>query len=142
MTSNWIARPAFAAALLCAGCASNGALNHGKLADDTTYDRYAGAPIRQFVTFGLKGWEDVGPNKIVIWNGVNEAYLLSLGGICSDLHWSQAIQVRFRSHTVSRFDYVSVGPQDCSIDEIRPLDIRRMKAERASGRNTLKGTSP
>lgn len=132
---------------LAGGCAGNGQrqpgqLNHGQLAPETKYDRYAGAPVKQFVSFGLQGWEEAGANKIVIWNGVNEAYLLSLGGICSELHWSHAIQVRFNTRHVTLFDTVAVGPQQCSIDEIRPLDVRRMKSERASRSKSTTGQTP
>lgn len=117
----------------CAVHAPTAQLRHAtRHANSVDYSSYAGVPIKRFITFGLQGWDDVGPNRIVLWNGVNEAYLVALGGICPELRWSHAIELILPSRSVSQFDSVRVGGQVCSIDEIRPLDIKRLKFDRAA----------
>jgi hypothetical protein len=123
---------AAAAALL--GCASDGSIARVRSDPGQEYAPYAGAPIDGFTTFGLHGWEVAGHDKLVIWNGVNEAYLLTLGGICSELQWVQRVAVTSTTHRVSKFESVHVGRDRCPIDEIRPLDIKRLKADRAKAR--------
>jgi hypothetical protein len=122
------------AVVVLLGCASEGGIARHRSDPGLEYAPYAGAPIDSFITFGLHGWEVAGRDKLVIWNGVNEAYLVTLGGICSELQWVQRVAVTSTTHRVSKFERVHVGRDSCPIDEIRPLDIKRLKADRAKAR--------
>lgn len=131
---------ALAAILPLAGCATDRSIARANTYTEVDYAQYAAAPVQRFVTFGLQGWEVAGRDKLVIWNGVNEAYLLALGGHCPDLQWAQRIAVTSTTRSVSKFETVRVGDRRCTIDEIRPLDVKRLKANRSS--TTVNQTGP
>ena len=94
------------------------------------YESYALAPVRDFTSFDLLWWEPLTRNRLVLWNGVNEAYLVTVWNSCQDLKFAQAIRVTKTGNTISTFEAVKVGRERCQIEEIRPIDVRRMKAER------------
>lgn len=120
---------AFAATALLAGCAADVARLHGM--DTLKYGDYAGPPMDRFTSFHLDGWEAVGPNQVVIWTGVNDAYLLKVWDSCRDLQFVERIGISSTSHTISRLDSVRVGREHCPISEIRRIDVKRMTADRA-----------
>lgn len=127
------------AALSVGGCATTLTRMH---ADGISkYVDYAGAPVDRFTAFRMDGWEAVGKNKLVLWTGVNDAYLLTVWDTCRDLQFAQRIGVTSTAHEVSRFETVRVGHEHCPISEIRPVDIKRMKADRAAAKaNAVNGS--
>jgi len=95
------------------------------------YLPYAGAPVESFQFWNLTQWELVGPEKVVVWPRLQEAYLLTVDAPCSELEWAKAIAVTSSVHRVTvRFDSVKAGRDTCRINEIRPIDIKRLRAER------------
>jgi hypothetical protein len=115
------------AALALAGCASALAkLNAPKL----NYAEYAGEPVRSFYLGNFDGWSAVSKNQLVVWSGMNKAYLLTIQGYCPDLQFAHAIAVTSTGSTVDRFEKVIVGRDRCLIKEIRPLDVKQMKEDR------------
>lgn len=95
------------------------------------YQHYAGEPIDGFTSFdGPKWWEALARDKIVLWNSVNEAYLVTVWDTCPDMMFSHAIRVSSSGNQVTLFDKVHVNRDRCPIKEIRPIDVRRMKQER------------
>ncbi len=99
------------------------------------YLPYAGAPIESFQFWNLTQWELVGPEKVVVWPRLQEAYLLTVDAPCSELEWAKAIAVTSSVHRVTaRFDSVKAGRDTCRINEIRPIDIKRQRAERKVGK--------
>ena len=111
---------ALAAATL-AGCASSPKLD---------YREYAGEPIKSFYMVDYDGWSPVSDNQLVVWTGINKAYLLSVKGYCPDLKFANAIAVTSTANTVDKFEKVIVGRDRCFINEIRPLDTKQMKEDR------------
>jgi len=111
---------ALAAATL-AGCASSPKLD---------YREYAGEPIKSFYMPDYDGWSPVSENQLVVWTGINKAYLLSVKGYCPDLKFANAIAVTSTGNTVDKFEKVIVGKDRCFIDEIRPIDTKQMKEDR------------
>lgn len=111
---------ALAAATL-AGCASSPKLD---------YREYAGEPIKSFYMPDYDGWSPVSENQLVVWTGINKAYLLSVKGYCPDLKFANAIGVTSTGNTVDKFEKVIVGKDRCFIDEIRPIDTQQMKEDR------------
>jgi len=103
------------------------------------YELYAGAPVRDFTSFDLDWWEPLTRNKLVLWNGVNEAYLVTVWNSCQDLKFADAIRVTRTGNTISTFEAVKVGRDRCQIEEIRPIDVRRMKAERKEMKTPKQG---
>jgi hypothetical protein len=123
---------------LLAGCAGG----PPRIQSNETLDRYlgyAGEPVERAKSFRLDSWEWVDRNKIVLWTGVNEAYLVTVWDTCRDLQFTNHIRVvSGMSNTISRFDKIRVGPDTCPIKEIRPIDVKGMKADMAAAREESK----
>jgi hypothetical protein len=106
---------------LAAGCASQTKLD---------YREYAGQPIKSFYMNNYDGWSPVSKDQLVVWTGINEAYLLKVTGYCPNLQYAHAIGVTSTANTVDKFEKVIVGRDKCFINEIRPIDTKQMKADR------------
>src|SRR5688572_18411182 len=117
---------ALAAASL-AGCASTLAKLNGPKLD---YTEYAGEPVKSFYMNDFDGWAAVSKDQIVVWSGINKAYLIKVTGYCPDLQFANAIAVTSTANTVDKFEKVIVGRDRCLISEIRPLDTKQMKEDR------------
>jgi len=115
------------AAGLLAGCASTLAhINAPKL----DYREYAGEPVKSFDMHNFDGWSAVSKDQLVVWSGINEAYLIKVTGYCPDLMFANAIGVTSTAGNVDKFEKVIVGRDKCFINEIRPIDTKQMKADR------------
>ncbi len=92
------------------------------------FEKYAGAPVEEFEFWSLHKWQLVGPEKIVVWPTINDAYLITVDKPCPGLEWAKGIGVTSQQrHIVSRkFDYVTYGRGRCAIREIRPIDYKAM----------------
>lgn len=113
------------------GCASGSGL--ARMKGESTNDRYvqyAGAPIDKFTNFNINGWTPISRDQLVVWNGVNEAYLIKVWDNCQDLQFAQRIGITSTTNQVSKFEKVLVGRDQCPISEIRPIDVKQMKADR------------
>jgi len=90
--------------------------------------QYAGAPIDEFPMFRMWKWQVVGPERIVIWSTINDAYLVRVEKPCVRLEWTHAVVVtqKMRQKVSKKFDYVVFGNQRCKIDEILPVDYKAM----------------
>ncbi|HPF27077.1 MAG TPA: DUF6491 family protein [Steroidobacteraceae bacterium] len=118
-------------AMALSGCASTGGIAkmQGEAAQYRYVD-YAGEPIDDFRSFRLDGWAAVSRDTLVLWNGVNEAYLVKVWDNCRDLNFANVIGVTSTTNTISKFEKVRVGNDVCPISEIRPIDVKQMKADR------------
>ena len=124
--------PALAALLgttLLAGCATSPKLD---------FTDYAGEPVKSFYMNNFDGWSAVSKDQLVVWTGLNKAYLLSITGYCPDLQFANAIAVTSTANTVDKFEKVIVGKDRCFIQEIRPLDTKQMKEDRKLLREQMK----
>lgn len=99
------------------------------------YAAYAGDPVPEFRYSQLYNWQRTGDKSLVVWTKPSTAYLLTLRNNCDALAGQYSIQIggvdglenRVRAGT----DNVLVGQLRCKISTIQPLDLARMKAERA-----------
>ena len=94
------------------------------------YSEYAGAPVDDFIAWDINGWNVASNNSVVFWTGVNDAWLVRVEKPCRDLQFADTIGVTRTTNKVSRFEYVLVHEDRCRISEIRPVDIKRMRADR------------
>jgi hypothetical protein len=96
------------------------------------YVRYAGAPIEQFTYLGrFDSWNALSRSELVVFTTINDAYLLKVWQPCIGLPFVNRVGVTSTSGTVNRgLDSVLVDGQRCPIEEIRPVDYRRMLADR------------
>lgn len=92
------------------------------------YKQYAGEPIDEFPMFRMWKWQVVGPERIVIWSTINDAYLVRVEKPCVRLEWTHAVVVtqKMRQKVSKKFDYVVFGNQRCKIAEILPVDYKAM----------------
>jgi hypothetical protein len=121
---------ALAGAVGLAGCASNRV--------ELDYTDYAGEPVKSFYMSHFDGWNAISKDQLVVYSGLNKAHLLTLSGYCPDLQFAHAIAITSTGNTVDRFEKVLVGRDRCLIKEIRPLDVKQMKADRKLIREQLK----
>lgn len=100
------------------------------------YLQYAGEPVSSINYLGrYDSWRPLGRDNLVIWTGVNEAYLLTIAGPCNELPFATRIAIKSRGPTLSRGDSVILGrDQRCLITELRPIDYRQMKEDRREAR--------
>ncbi|MFN5010756.1 MAG: DUF6491 family protein [Gammaproteobacteria bacterium] len=134
-TARRVARPALAAALLVllAACASG--LVRKDDAAQFRYQDYAGEPVDTVDSMGrVTGWTSVSRTELVIWTGVNDAWLLKVWDTCRDLTFADTIAVSRSGSRITKFDRVSVGEERCQITEIRRVDVKQMKADRAAAK--------
>jgi hypothetical protein len=120
---------ALCAAALLTGCATGPKLN---------YNEYAGEPVKSFYMANFDGWSAVSKDQLVVWAGLNKAYLLKIEGYCPDLQFANAIAVTSTGNTVDKFEKVLVGRDRCLINEIRPIDVKQMKQDRKIMRDEQK----
>ena len=125
-------------ALALSACAGNPISDTDRLA---LYQAHAGAPVKQVRYLPPIGWNRVDDQHVVLEMRPNENWLLSLSGPC--LGWSSGspfLQVSpSNGMTLTPFDKVVVpGSQvSCQIREIRPLDMKAVRA----GEDALRGKS-
>ena len=99
------------------------------------YQKYAGAPIDEFSMLRMWKWQVVGPEQLVIWSTINDAYLVRVDKPCVRLEWTHAVVVtqKMRQKVSKKFDFVEFGNQRCKIAEIRPVDYKTMLKDGAVG---------
>jgi len=117
----------------CIVAALSAACTTGKLKDnnpDLNYQDYAGEPISSFWMPQLDGWTVIDDKLLMVRTEVNKYYLLKLSGFCPNLKFANAVGVTSSAGTVDRFEKVIVGEDKCMISEIRPIDMKRMNADR------------
>jgi hypothetical protein len=102
------------------------------------YEAYAGRPAKSFTWLGhFDSWEPLGKDRLLVYTKPNEAYLLKVSGPCDVNSTIGPIGISSTNYTVYQWlDSIVVnsgpgggGRWECRIDEIRPLDVRGMKAD-------------
>jgi len=121
---------------LLAACASGIPLHQSDQQVRDRYNAYAGEPIDHLTWLGrYDGWEPIGRYELVVFTGVNDAYLLKVMPPCENLQFANRIGISSTTGTVySRLDSVIAGQWRCPIAEIRKIDYQRMKADRRAQR--------
>ena len=121
---------AFSLLALLGACESGAPLRQSELRD--RYLQYAGAPIDHFTWLGrYDSWEPVAEDELVIFTTPDRAYLLKVWPSCRDLMFArERIGLTSTGGAVyARLDRVKIGHRNCPIEEIRPIDYRRMRAD-------------
>jgi hypothetical protein len=121
------------ASLLAAGCATGASVSKGDQAIDR-YEPYLLEPVRSFTAFRIDSWQSVDRDRLILWTGINDAWLITVSGSCPDLMFTDRIRVTSTGNQVSTFDKVIVRGDTCLIDKIEPINVRQMKADRAAAK--------
>jgi hypothetical protein len=95
------------------------------------YEAYAGAAVDHFTWLGrYDGWEALGPDELVLFTSVNNAYLIKVSPPCNDLRGAERVGVTATGGSVyARLDSITTRGWRCRILQIRKLDYRRMQAD-------------
>ena len=108
--------------------------------DEQVLARYmdnAGQPIDRFSYLGrFDSWRALSRDKVAVWTGINEVYLLTVDTPCNNLQFTSSIGLTTTTGTVTRgFDSVKIGNDEtCRIREIRKIDYKKVREiERAGG---------
>ena len=108
--------------------------------DEQVLARYmdnAGEPIDRFSYLGrFDSWRALSRDKVAVWTGINEVYLLTVDTPCQNLQFTSSIGLTNSTGTVTRgFDSVLIGNDErCRINEIRKIDYKKVREiERAGG---------
>src|SRR5687768_12068389 len=74
------------------------------------YRQYAGEPVSSVPFLGrYDSWRALGRDNLVVWTGMNEAYLLTIAGPCNDLPFATRIAIKTTGSTLSRGDSIIIG---------------------------------
>lgn len=112
-----------------ASCASSGPRERDEAAL-TRYRAHAGEPVSSFHLRLMREWASLGRTHLAVYTGVNEAWLIEVEQPCQGLDFARAVQLSSSgSRVYAKFDTVRFDEQVCRIREIRPVDVRAMKAE-------------
>ncbi len=118
--------------------ACSGGLRRDGAEMELKYTDYAGEPVEKILTMrGVDSWTPVSRNQLVIWTGINEAWLLTIWDNCPDLMFAQGVRVTQTGRSISRFDKVMVGRDSCPIRQIQPVDIKQMRSDRKAAKEAV-----
>jgi hypothetical protein len=121
-------------ALVLTACASPGPAERTASRLAQVQD-FAGAPVESFHFWHLDSWESLGRRHLLVHTRIDEAWLLEVDEPCSGLEFAIGIGLSSSSNRVySRFDSVIFGRERCRIAEIRPLDVKALRALRRQER--------
>jgi len=133
-------------AALASACASTNTVLRAQGADTAAdrYHKYALAPVDSFTAFQFDSWTSLSRTEVVIWPRFDEAYLVKVWDTCFDLPFAQRIGISRTGASVTKFDKLVVGRERCPISEIRPIDIKKMKADQraAAEADKAKASAP
>ncbi len=119
----------FAAALALAACATNRPSDADRLA---MYEAHSGAPVNKIRFYNAMGWDRIDDEHVLLSMRPNETWLLKVSGPCLD--WGSASPVlRLSSsgaYVMAKFDRILTegSPVSCRIEEIRPVDVKAVRA--------------
>ena len=110
-------------------CATNRPSEADRLA---VYEAHAGEPVKQIRNHDAMGWDRIDGEHILLSMRPKETWLLKLSGPCLD--WGSGSPfLKLSSQTgwvMAKFDRVLVqgSPVSCRIEEIRPVDVKAVRA--------------
>ena len=124
---------AVSATLALAAC-SSGMTRAERL---SLYEANAGEPLTKINYFSPQGWEEVDRDHIVVTMRPKESYLMRLSGPCLDYDngtGAMLISTQTGGWVQAKFDRVAFSGSNmhCRIEEIRPLDIEGIRAQRTA----------
>ncbi len=103
------------------------------------FEAYAGAPVDKITWIGrYDHWTPLSRTQLIVWTTPWDAYLVRVADPCADLPYVNGISFRTSTdYTLRvRFDSLLVKGWVCPLQEIRPVDYRRMQADDARARGT------
>jgi hypothetical protein len=100
------------------------------------YQPYLGEPVTQFNRYTHDdGWTEVDNEHVIVHTNVKDSYMLTVAPPCMNLQFAGVaigVTERFPHVVSSGFDSIRVRGENCRILQIRPVDYKRMQADRAA----------
>jgi len=126
----WNALVLLSAALITAACSGIPRRERDQETLDR-YLRYAGPPVNHITYLGhYDNWQSVSRYQIVLWTGINDAYLITVRSPCENLQFANRVGITQTANTISsRLDAILVKGWRCQISEIRPIDYLRLRKD-------------
>lgn len=101
--------------------------------------QFAGAPRSSVSFMRHYDFEPLGEHTLLLYESLNRAYLVEIEDFCPELTSALAIGVDNKTSTLNaKFDSVHVRGRNCRILEIRPVDVKAMKAAQKQRREAEK----
>jgi hypothetical protein len=94
------------------------------------YEPYLGEPVDSFTALQHDSWQPISRTQLVLWTTINDAYLLTVSNMCPELPFAETVGVSTTTGSISTFDYIIVRTDRCRIEQIQPIDVERMRADR------------
>ena len=119
-------------------CATNRISDADRLA---IYDAHSGAPVKQIRYYDAMGWDRIDDQHVLLNMRPSETWLLKVSGPCLD--WAGGSPVLRLSSTgpyvMAKFDRILTdgSPVSCRIEEIRPVDVKAVRAAEDARRAQL-----
>ncbi len=124
---------ALSVAALLTACASGiPQRTEGTFSEIDRYLQYDQGSVGSINYFGrFDGWRPLEREKLLVWDGLDNAYLVTVAPPCRDLDFTNTIgfTTRVRGTITSGVDAVQTSSERCRIIEIRRIDYRKMKAD-------------
>ena len=114
--------------LVLAGCATNRLDDSERL---SLHLAHAGEPVSQIRYYDAMGWSRVDGDHLALNMRPHQSWLIRVSGDCLDWSNSLALGISSQGGWVStKFDrvYAKGAPMSCVIQEIRPLDVKALRA--------------
>jgi Family of unknown function (DUF6491) len=95
------------------------------------FEKYAGPPVERINYIGLyQNLHAIDHYKAVVWVGVEDVYLLTVGTPCVNLRLAEHLGLSTTGHTINtHFDAVLADGRRCLIMEIRPVNYHQMRID-------------
>jgi hypothetical protein len=101
--------------------------------------RFASEPKSSVPFARSYDFEPLGRHTLLLYESMNRAYLVEIEDFCPDLPTAMAIGVDNKTSSLSaKFDALRIGGRSCQILEIRPVDVKAMKAAQKAEREAAK----
>ena len=116
---------------MLAACSSI-ALKEREQAEGARIQAYAGQPVHYLTRVGRYwGWKPISNEQALVWTTPDKGYLIKVQQPCEDLRFADRIGLTETLHTVysGGLDYMRVRGGRCPIEEIRPVDYARLRAD-------------
>ena len=126
------------AVLSLAACATHGPSEADRL---SMIQAHSGAPVQKIRYFHAMGWDRVDDDHVLLAMRPSETWLMKVSGPCLD--WGSGSPMMTVSSTAgfvqTKFDRINTAgsPVSCRIEEIRPVDVKALRAAEASQRDQL-----
>jgi hypothetical protein len=119
-------------------CATSGPTYSQRMQQrQAAYATAAGAPVRSFQFFNLWSWEPLSNTQLAVYTRPNQAWLVDVEDNCQNLWFTNTIGLTANASQVQvHFDKVLTGRTyiPCTIMQIRPVDLARLKVEQQAQR--------